>query len=203
MASWPPNPHAGSTDMDRGELLPSRVQKQLTAIYGLDEAPDVMPFVKPVQGTAREVLFVREAEGTLELMIHLPRRALGRKRSLDGLCQVVEGVSHFLYLAHRARRELPTTELELELQAEVDKFVLLAIGAPDRATLFVRLFEEVSFVHPKGTERGDRYRLANHLAAKMAKKLVRDVDSPRRQGELLRRFYHAGQTEKIELARAA
>ena len=192
--------------MDNGEYLPSRVQKQLTAIYGLDEAPDVAPFVRPVQGAAREVLFVREAEGALELILHLPRRALGKRRSLDGLCQVVEGVSHFLYLAHRARRELPTTELELELQAEVDKFVLLAISVPDRATrasLFAKLFEEVSFAHPKGTEQGDRYRLANHLAAKMARKLARDADSPGRQGELLRRFYHAGQTEKIELARAA
>ncbi|MCH7929016.1 MAG: ATP-binding protein [Proteobacteria bacterium] len=35
----------------------------------------------------------------------------------------VEGVSHFVLVAERARRELPVTQLELELQAEIDKFL--------------------------------------------------------------------------------
>ncbi len=39
----------------------------------------------------------------------LPRAALDGARPMrfDEKCQVIEGVSHFLYLAERARRELP------------------------------------------------------------------------------------------------
>jgi hypothetical protein len=164
-------------------------------------------------------LVVRELAGVLEMALALPRAVLdGGPVTLDVLCQAVEGVSHFLYLAERARRELPATQLELEIQAEIDKYLLLAIVPhaeredpaifePRRAAAMrEHLFDRVVFVHEAGSEHGDRYRLANRLAARFARRLETTLALRGRFLDLqaiLRRFYAVGQTEKIELALAA
>jgi hypothetical protein len=200
----------------RGATLPARVQAQLSAYYGLDAAPAVDDFIEPCD-EGREVLLVRDLDGEVELLLRLPRSALepGRRPSFDEVCQVVEGVSHFLYVAERARRELPATQLELEIQAEVDKYVLFAHGAgraprwrspAAAARIRARLFERVTYLSPEGTEHGERYRLANGLAALLAGRLESTFARHGRFDQMramLRRFYDAGQTGKIELARAA
>jgi hypothetical protein len=196
--------------------LASRIQARLAGLYGVD-APDVDAFVRR-SAKGREVLEVRENEDGIELALYLPSKAFARPeaQSLDVVCQVVEGVSHFVYVVERARRELPTTQLELELQAEVDKFVVLALatrredGAIDLErvrALRERLFERVRFLHPEGTEPGDRYRLANRVAAQFATSLLHvlqgDARAPARMTSMLRRFFEAGLREKLEIARAA
>jgi plasmid stability protein len=213
-------PPRGAQRRAEAPTLPSIVQARLERYYGLEDAPRVDDFVRPVGAATREAVLVRELDDGLELAVRLPRAALERsgERSLDLVCQVVEGVSHFVYLAERARRELPATQLELELQAEIDKFVMLVIegvyarspapvDAEARADeLRARLFERVRFVHPEGSERGERYRMANSLAARFARRLEAAFAREGRFDQLrreLRRFYRAGQTEKLELARAA
>lgn len=192
--------------------LPTRIQERLSHYYGIDDAPAVDAFVRTSHATGREVLVLREDSDGIEVALHLPRSAVDRsaRPSFDELCQIVEGVSHFLYLVERARRELPATQLELELQAEIDKYVVLA-GAPPfelerSAEIRMRLFDRVSFVDPPGTETGDRYRMANDLAARFAGRLEAMFAKHGRYDLMraaLRRFYAAGQTEKLELARAA
>jgi hypothetical protein len=195
--------------------LPARIQAQLTGYYGIDDAPGVDDFIEPAED-AREVLLVKELPGELHLALRLPRAALDDVRSptFDELCQVVEGVSHFVYVAERARRELPTTQLELELQAEVDKYVLFAHGSraprafqPARAArLRSVLFERVRYLDAPHTETGARYRIANDLAARFARWLEASFARHGRFDQMraaLRRFYGAGQAEKIGLAQAA
>jgi hypothetical protein len=130
---------------------------------------------------------------------------------LDRYCQMIEGVSHFVYLAERARRRLPLTQLELELQAEIDKYVVLVLlrspfeRSRSRA-LHERLYERVTYVDAAGTVEGDRYRLANDLAARMVHRLDTSYAARGRFLELrhaLMRFYRMGQAEKIGLAQAA
>jgi len=196
--------------------LPARIQSRLSRYYGIGEAPPVDDFID-TSGDEREALLIRERprrgdEDDVEISLRLPRSAApGRGRpNFDELCQIIEGVSHFLYVAERVRRELPATQLELELQAEVDKYILFAHDPgfePGRAArIRHRLFDRVIFLHPIGTEPGDRYRMANHLAARFAGKLESSYARHGRFEQMrttLRRFYGAGQTEKIELARAA
>jgi hypothetical protein len=197
------------------ESLPRRIQRHLARAYGLEAEPHVDDFVRLHAGeSAREALLVRHRGDDLDLALVLPERA-ARGEGFDGLCQVIEGVSHFVLVAERARRELPATELELELQAEVDKFVFFAALSMPRAAaargprpgrgdrLRRRLYERVVFLHPPGTERGERYRLANGLAARFAHRLESDFLARGRGPELtraLRRFHGAGQAEKIALA---
>jgi hypothetical protein len=192
--------------------FPSLVQARLARYYGIEPAPDIAPFVRPVDGE-RETLFIRESRDAFEMALHLPREAVeaGPRAGFDGVCQVVEGVSHFLYVAERARRQLPTTQLELELQAEVDKYVLLVFAersfdAKRAAAVRSRLFERVEYAHAADTEAGVRYRMANDVAARFAGKLESSYARAGRFSELrvtLQRFYGVGQTDKLALARAA
>ena len=62
------------------------------------------------------------------------------------------------------------------------------------------LYERVRFLHAAGTELGDRYRTANHLAARFVRRLM--SCGPLAAHTTLRRFYRAGQAEKIRLVAA-
>lgn len=189
-----------------------RIQLSLEQFYGLDASPDVREFVRQRDDDGREELLVRQTDDDVEVALLLPAAllelgALTSAEQRDVLMQAYEGVSHFVFLAERVRMGLPTTLLELELQAEVDKFVLLALegpglDAPARHAVCETLFEHVRFVHQPHTEHGVRYRLANTLAARYVRRLTsrRHARAWRRE---LTQFYRAGQTDKIRLAQAA
>jgi hypothetical protein len=174
----------------------------------LEATPDVRGFVRETADSGeREALLLRESEGELEMALVVPATARASQvaNDHDGWLQLAEGVSHFVYVANRARQELPSTQLELELQAEVDKFVLLVLEQLpyDRGEAFEvhsRLFERVTYLHEAGTELGDRYRTANDLAARFVRRLMSHGHETTHA--TLRRFYRAGQAEKIRLVAA-
>ena len=88
-------------------------------------------------GTAEEELIVAEPAGgsdELALSLYLDPALLARLARADPLGRLhagnvadywtaLEGVSHFLYLAWNAGHDKPVSLLELEMQAEVDKYV--------------------------------------------------------------------------------
>ncbi len=201
----------------RERAIAERVQRALESLYHLDRVADVEDFLEEAQSGEREALLVRSAaDGALEMALRLPRLGartfdVARDADLDPLCQIIEGVSHFVYLADRARVDRETTQLELELQAEVDKFVVLAawLGEPDlraSATLRRRLYEDVAFTHDAESESGERYRVANERAHTFVRHLERSYVEARLWPEMrreLRRFFHVGQSEKLRLALAA
>jgi hypothetical protein len=134
-------------------------------------------------------------------------------REFSAYCAALEGVSHFVYLAFRAEHEHAVKELELELQAEVDKYAtsLLAGGGllEGNGVAMVRarseairrgLFEDPTFIDAAGTERGDRYREASRVAARYAADLERRfVATGDARGLIseLRRYYRLGLGDKL------
>jgi hypothetical protein len=153
-------------------------------------------------------LFVDEK--TLEnLELRDPRRKLDDSNLHDFLL-AVEGVSHFVYVAHRARHERPVSAVELELQAEVDKFLVALLvswnqtgGPPDTEALRERLFERIAFADDLSPEERERYELANRAAAMYAAALearfLRDrVDVDELLAEA-RRFYRRGLADKLDI----
>lgn len=182
------------------------IQATLETFYGLERAADVVEFVALGEPGGRERVLLRPTGDALECRVELPRRPEDPRRHADWRAQLIEGVSHFVFLAERARAELPATHLELELQAEVDKFVVLLARAPRAESAARRvhadLFELPRFVDAAGSELGTRYRLAHRLAAGYLARLASRPGVGRLQREL-RRFYRAGQSEKLHLARAA
>jgi hypothetical protein len=193
------------------------VQRVLERLYRVEHVADVRAFVENADEGERELLLVREPEeGTLEMRLRPP--PLGQReidvsadRDLDPLCQLIEGVSHFVYLANRATACRETTQLELEVQAEVDKYVVLAAAiagfdAARSAKLRARLYESVSFEHDADTDLGERYRMANAIARRYVWHLERAYVRTGRYRELaeeLRRFFYLGQEEKLRMGMAA
>jgi hypothetical protein len=188
----------------RTKVALAGIQRRLEDYYGLERTPNVTAFAEAAPDGEREQLLVRESDDAVELALIVPNDAPCAGAN-DVWLQLVEGVSHFVFVVERVRTGLPTTQLELELQAEVDKFVLLGLEpGGDRESvrrLHEHLYENGRFLDASGTEAGERYRLANDLAARLGARLLgRHAHDAR---ALLRRFYRAGQADKIALARAA
>ncbi|MFO0743201.1 MAG: hypothetical protein U0270_45430 [Labilithrix sp.] len=185
--------------------LASRIQRGLENLYRLDRAANIDDFVFAAEEGEREGLFVRETHDGLELRLHLPRLEATK---LDPICQIIEGVSHFVYVAERAQQNRVTTQLELELQAEVDKYVVLAAsieGFDEAASqrLRDRLYQRVEYTHAPHTVEGERYRVANERAHRFTGRLERELVASRRFTQLraeLRRFFHMSQTDKLRAA---
>jgi hypothetical protein len=186
------------------------VQAGLARLYQLDVEHAVEHFMRPAEEGDREALLVSEEEGALYMELRVP--ALGARAvdladgaALDPLCQIIEGVSHFVYMSERARAGRETTQLELELQAEVDKYVVLAsaVGCTDARTserVRERLFESVAYAHEGATEEGQRYRIANDVANRFIRRVEREHLARGRVREVreeLRRFFRMGQEEKL------
>ena len=125
-------------------------------------------------------------------------------------------MSHFVYVVERARMGRGATQLELELQAEVDKWVVLAASmrsfdaTPQRdacARGSTRTSSSCTTTS-SGAERelAERYRVANDAAHGFVRRLEREYVGHARFGELhaeLWRFFHIGQEGKLRLGRAA
>jgi hypothetical protein len=90
----------------------------------------------------------------------------------------------------------------------VDKYVVLAASIRDldrarSASLRAQLYEHVVFDHAEGTERGERYRVANAVAGRVVHALERRFVAARDFAAMrheLRRFYRMGQEDKLRFA---
>jgi hypothetical protein len=203
--------------LERVRSLAARVQGALERLYRLDRVVSVEGFVRGAGSGEREALLLREgADGDLEVSVRLPPLPEPEaKVELDTLCQIIEGVSHFVYVVERARMGRAATQLELEVQAEVDKWVVLAASihsfdARRSATLRARLYEDFVFLHDEtsvaGRELAERYRVANDVAHRFVRRLEREYVGRARFEALheeLRAFFHIGQEGKLRLGRAA
>ena len=163
-----------------------RIQEHLESIYRI-RAPDVRRFqidaiqLAEVTGTnlrrADEWVLVRQDGDHVDLAVfvadvHIKTlETIGslKKAAVDAFpafCAATEGVSHFLMLFERARRSEPVSLLELEAQAEVDKFVSARLHHPDHSTaLWHRLFSDAELSRNLSPEEQIRYREAGRLAA--------------------------------------
>jgi len=207
-----------------------RLQQGLEALYRVDTQLEVEAFIideeerrrAGVTRVPREQLLVRQEDGELALGLFVDQGALDNlerndpARGLDDgnfadFCLAIEGVSHFIYLALCAAGHRRVSALELELQAEVDKFVccLLVQGgrAQAQGDLRRRLYGEVRFHDDLDADERDRYFTANERAGQYAEGLERRfVRSDRVQDMLveLRRFYRMTLDDKLgHIARSA
>jgi hypothetical protein len=204
------------------------LQQELESIYGVS-APPVGEFLLGREAAAatgravyapEELLVLEEEDGVaLGLFLdeevlaaaagadpHHRRPRLVARRVLRHLAPAAEGVSHFVYLATRAAAGRPVSLLELEVQAEVDKFALLLLHLWRRGLRRVspalrrRLFERVGYREDLGADELSRYREANRLGGGYARWLEgRYVSEADLEGLLreLRRSYRLGSSEKL------
>lgn len=156
-----------------------------------------------------EALLLAQSEEALDVSLFVDQAVLDRLEDHDpsapwpaGTLQdwwiAMEGVSHFLAVVWRAMRDRSTTALEMELQAEVDKFVLTAWslgethGTAALPSLHDALFRRSQPRADLDAPLQQRYRHASDLASSYCDRLPQhhSVWPPGREllGEL-RRFY--------------
>jgi hypothetical protein len=165
-----------------------------------------------------QVLIVEDAQG-VSIGLFIDAQVLERLERRDPLqwldddnladyCTALEGVSHFHYLIWSLRRGRSVSLLELELQAEVDKYATaLALLTRQRggrfpAALHERMFGAVSYLPDLDEVSRRRYEEANRQAARYCRRLDERYLRPRRlRPEMwlaeLREFFRRGHQEKI------
>ncbi len=176
--------------MNAAESLPRRLQGWLEELYRLPPLAPVDAFL--VEGRAvngpTETLLVRETGNDLELGLYLDPRILERfatrggldnfpRQSLEDFWTLLEGVSHFVCLGWHAERNREISALDLEIQAEIDKYVSARefcrqSGLGDIGEqLHETLFSEWKLGEDMDADLAERYRRASEIAARYCRYL--------------------------------
>lgn len=169
---------------------------------------------------APEVLLLQEVDNNLDLTLFLDSCVMDKTSKANWQkdwsgerfsdhCIVLEGVSHFLYLVWNAHYDRAVNELELEVQAEVDKFVFAALIANTESlpvsALHSRLFQKVTYRCGMSDRLKSRYECANHFAALYCQWLYTEFDFRKSNHKLraeLARFYRLVGSAKLNRIRA-
>jgi len=206
-------------------MLLRELQVLLRQIYGLQFDADVADYLVTdaeqlkllanPNGAVEETLLLREADEFLEMSLYLDKDMLARliasdpyselgEQNLDDFCKVLEGVSHFVCIAWNAGKDKAVTRLELEMQAEIDKYIgsrlLFDAQQNFRPGLLDSLFDKVSFSDQLSAESLERYRQANDVARRYCYNLRQRFPSPgpdRAMLQELRAFYRMPQPDKL------
>ncbi|MGQ0383494.1 MAG: hypothetical protein ACT4UP_02235 [Gammaproteobacteria bacterium] len=205
-----------------------RLETLLASVYDLDVDCRVADFLvtdrQALPGECRdapgdEQLFVAATDDELCMSLYLDAALLDRLERRDphqvldagnvaDCWTVLEGVSHFLCVAHNAGHDRPVSRLTLELQAEIDKYVasflLLRRADPHRfpAELHALLFRRARIDPALAAGRESLYRRASRYAAHFCARLdpgLRAVCAREDGGWRadLRRFYRLSDSGKL------
>ena len=210
-----------------------KIQHHLERIYEVKVDEDVDQFLITEAALARhydrgpsardtpEKLLVHQESETLNLALYLDEALMERLHAddptqhlhdgnLGTFWTVLEGISHFLYLVWNAGHGRSVTLFELELQAEVDKFVVAALligrqcGGRIPSALHPRLFARPVFDSNLDHATLIRYHRANHYASRYCA-LLQEHFLKRRRGagifNELRRFYRLMHRKKLDRIR--
>lgn len=201
------------------------LQAQLETLYGIRcqyRARDFLVDAEAARalggtGRSREELLVAHDGDSLDLALYLEPAMLARVSRLEhrpdalldeelpGFCEVTEGVSHFVYLAQTASLERRVSMLELEAQAEVDKFAICTLlrwgqhAAHWAQRLVGTLFDRVRYADTLTAAERWRYTEANRLARRYAHRLLPAIRAGRLDALLseLRQAYRLGAEAKL------
>lgn len=203
------------------KLVLRRIDRAIKRLYNLDFAPSVERFLVSVPGSKRPgaLLLSKQGEEDLEMGIHLSAKILrsiqqfpkGRwgewpMEKLQAFSVVTEEVSHFHYVRYHATQGRQISQLELELQGDIDKFLIAYFTNPHPSSeagfeqLFEQFFSKFKLRPGLTMEEEQRYVEANRLARRYILKLASQLQDPRGREDLLRRlrkFYRLSAAEKI------
>ena len=210
-----------SAEIPQGLLLD--VQRRIESVYALEHDAPVTEFLIPeteaasYPGNGSRTLVTQDGESValgvvLDETVADGLAASDPRVHLDSgnigpFCALTEEVSHFVYLLFCARSSRSVTQLELELQGEVDKYLVALFfrGLYEEGALSERLrqmlFARYELVAGLSAESSERYHEASRLANRYCAWLESRYLKPRSREALARetrRFWRLGQREKLE-----
>lgn len=205
----------------------SNIQNDLEEIYEVSVSEDILDFVitdkqfaelisnQKIGNNVLEQLLIAADENYLDVSLYLDDALVKRlnyghtrthlhKNSIHDFWVVLEGVSHFLYLAWNATHGRPVTQLELELQAEVDKFVSVTnvfnknCDTSKLREIWTLLFSNPKFDSSLENDSLERYQKANEYASQFCLNLMQQhKNKTTEMYNELRRFYRLKQKQKL------
>ena len=205
------------------------LQQQLEQIYEVDTNLHVSEFLitdpqlaghYDTSENPREVhekLLLTQSDDQLDVALYLSKDILGyleANNPLESLNEVnlhqfwiaLEGISHFTYLTWNAQYDREVSLFELELQAEVDKFVMAVWLCSQQQemqnprNLLNRLFVKLQFDTALTKHERKRYVMANHYAYRYCEKLLATMLAQFSMDNLfneIRRFYRLTNQYKL------
>ena len=215
-------------------MLLNKLQSELEAIYEIQLQYRVNDFViddpqlvaeldcSPNPREIPEKLLIHQDGDNIDIALYLDSELVKRLNLNDpterlhngniyDFWTALEGISHFLYFAWNAEYERKVSLLELELQAEVDKFILATLllekqfngyGSNGYSSqgLHHHLFVKASFDERLNEEEFVRYRDANYFAGKFCSHIKNRFLNHGAYEQLmneLRRFYRLNHQHKL------
>lgn len=200
------------------------IYRVLCNIYGLESDIDIDEYLVNVEYRGddiivgnrmggREALLIKNSGDMTELGLFIAPEILdvlehsSPLASPDEFACAAEGVSHFVYAYDRISQNKNMTKLELELQGEVDKFIVLSLAASKvRGSVSLKFFnmqfEDHRFDPALGENECRRYAEASRLAAKFCHHLLVRCFNPLSLSELLpaaRNFFVRDLSGKIAM----
>lgn len=209
-------------------MILTHIQELIGGIYDVSITHDVYDFLVTerhrlppsarAHPTDEQLVVAASDTGELGVSLYLDPGLLERLGRADPLRSLnadnvadywtaLEGVSHFVYLAWNCGHDRPVSLLELELQAEIDKYVasvwLLKRQFPERfpAELLRLLFERTRIDATLAAGRVDIYRRASLYAERFCRRIEsalrsREARTEQRALAELRRFYRLTDASK-------
>jgi hypothetical protein len=152
------------------------------------------------------ILFSKEVRETLAKFPKWPSGEI-TTLELSALSVATEEISHFHYLIFHVQQGRAVSQLELELQGEIDKFLVAYFASPSQSfdQLFESFFQKFRWTESLTEEQRERYQDAHQLARRFVLKLRQELEStqvPEEVFEKLRRYYRLSKSEKISLIAA-
>lgn len=189
------------------------IEQALTELYNIEIEHHAEDFLlSPEKGSGRSALLVRNDSDGVSLGIYFgdsTRKELPEGRSpenaseerLGAFSVVAEEISHFHYLIFHSQQGRSLSRLELEIQGNVDAFLVAYFAATaDFDPLYDRFFEAFQIKTDLSSDERDRYEEANRIAGGYLKLFRGRLQTQKALSEL-RDFYRVGLSEKISRTR--
>lgn len=200
--------------------IESELQKTIETIYRIDRTACVADFRIGEEVLScfaesasvdhnREALLVREHGEIVDLALFISDEVMLRARAfaeqgeghLDEFCVATEGVSHFVYVTFCGDQDRGVSQIELELQAEIDKYLVLKLAYPQLSEELVpRLYDRFRLSERLTHRERERYTVANRAGRRYARWLHREFSRGRGEKALCdaRDLYRKPLASKLE-----
>lgn len=207
-----------------------KLQQQLEQIYEVDTHlpvsrflitdPELADYYDTSENprTTNEKLLISYTDDGIDVALYLHNNILTHLEEHDPLESLhdgnlhefwvaLEGISHFIYLVWNAQYDREISLFELELQAEVDKFItaILLFGQQQdlqhSRSIMTKLFIKLQFDKALQHDERARYSMANQYAYRYCEKLLTLFMEQRNEQRLyneIRRFYRLTHHYKLK-----
>ena len=189
------------------------LQKKIEKLYGLYSHPeadqylinnDQLELFHHQDADIPKVLCIEE-ETDMSMAIYLGQKIFTNIHkpikifSFEDFCVMAEEISHYVYLVWSKCNNKQISLLDLEIQGEVDKYLLACEIYRTDKDLFEKIFKNFSFQKDLSTEERERYEQANRLSMKLVQSIEKKKVSKQKKTTWLRAFYRHSFSHRISM----